>query len=178
MFRANVPLRALGNGYNPPCSKEIHSLLRNSVSWLGLRMMLVARALWAPAVIGAAGAVCDGRGRVLLVRHGYKPGWSLPGGGVERAEPPAQAVLRELAEEVGLSGGSAEFFGIYTRRSGWATNVIILYRITGATVDFRPSWEIRDMIWADPDALPPDATPATRRRLAELQGAAPLSPYW
>ena len=153
-------------------------MLGNSARWLGLRLLITAKALKAPAALGAAGLVSDAAGRVLLVRHSYKAGWCLPVGGVERGEPPAHAVLRELKEEVGLSGGVAAFFGIYTRRAGWATNVVTLYRITGAVIDFHPNWEIRDILWADPDAPPPDATPATLRRLAELKGAAPLSPYW
>ena len=124
------------------------------------------------------GLVIDGQGRVLLVRHSYMTGWSLPGGGVDRGEPPEVAVFRELAEEVGLSGGLAVFSGLYTRRTGWATNVIALYRITGGTVNFRPGWEVRDILWADPAHQPPSGTdPGSLRRLAELKGR-PVSPYW
>jgi len=115
---------------------------------------------------------------VLLARHSYMAGWSLPGGGVDRGESPDAAVLRELGEEIGLAGGVAEFVGLYTRRAGWATNVIMLYRITGAVVNFRPSLEIREIVWADPAQPPQGTSPGTLRRLAELRGAAPLSPYW
>ncbi|GGV18974.1 NUDIX domain-containing protein [Streptomyces spectabilis] len=44
----------------------------------------------------------DADGRVLLVKPTYKPGWDLPGGMAEANEPPHQAALRELREELGL----------------------------------------------------------------------------
>lgn len=56
-------------------------------------------------VIPAAGAVIvDDAGRVLLVRRGHEPSkglWSVPGGKVEAGETPAQAAVREVAEETG-----------------------------------------------------------------------------
>lgn len=39
---------------------------------------------------------------LLLVRSSYKAGWSVPGGGVEPGETPAQAGAREVREEIGL----------------------------------------------------------------------------
>jgi 8-oxo-dGTP pyrophosphatase MutT (NUDIX family) len=113
--------------------------------------------------------VINRNGHVLLVRHSYMPGWSLPGGGVDRGEPPDVAVVRELGEEIGLGGGVIEFSRLYTRHAGWATNVIALYRITGATVNFRPSREVREIYWADP-ANPPLAPP--RARCGDLQNFA------
>lgn len=141
------------------------------------RLFMTVRALWAPTAMGVAGAVMDERGRILLVRHRYNPGWRLPGGGVNRGEPPQDAVLRELAEEVGLSGGECEFFGLYVRKAGWATAVIALYRVGGAQVRFRPNLEIKEICYADPHHPPDGCTPAARKRLKELAGA-PLSPHW
>ncbi|MCX2968481.1 MULTISPECIES: NUDIX hydrolase [Streptomyces] len=51
----------------------------------------------------AAGVLLfDELDRVLLVDPTYKPGWEFPGGVVEPGEPPAQAGVREVAEELGL----------------------------------------------------------------------------
>ncbi|MEV7413961.1 NUDIX domain-containing protein [Streptomyces sp. NPDC089919] len=44
----------------------------------------------------------DDQDRVLLVDPTYKPGWEFPGGIVEDGEAPAQAGVREVAEEVGV----------------------------------------------------------------------------
>jgi 8-oxo-dGTP pyrophosphatase MutT (NUDIX family) len=141
------------------------------------RLFMTARAIWAPTAMGVAGAVYDDQGRILLVKHRYNPGWRLPGGGVGRGEPPQEAVMRELAEEVGLSGGRCEFFGLYVRKAGWATAVIALYRIRGAQLDFRPNLEIKEICYADPHSPPEGCTPAARKRLRELAGAE-LSPHW
>jgi 8-oxo-dGTP pyrophosphatase MutT (NUDIX family) len=135
-------------------------------------------ALWAPTALGASALVLDQDGRVLLVRHSYNPGWRLPGGGAGRGEPPADAVLRELGEEVGLAGGSASFVSLHTKGAGWATMVVALYCVTGARVNFRPNLEIREICFADPRQPPQGTTPATLRRLAEFTGQAPLSLYW
>lgn len=57
--------------------------------------------------IAAYGVVWDNQGRILLARGSQKaidPGWwFLPGGGVEHGEKPHDAVVREFAEETGLS---------------------------------------------------------------------------
>ena len=152
-------------------------MLKNATGRLGLRLLITLKALRSPTALGVTGLVLDAGGRVLLARHSYMAGWSLPGGGVDRGEPPEAALWRELAEEIGLSGGVADFIGLYTRRAGWATNVIVLYRVTAAMIDFKPNREIREIIWADPAHPPPDTSPGTLRRLAELTGV-PRSPFW
>ena len=145
---------------------------------MAFRLFITLRALWAPTAFGVTAAVEDADGRVLLVRHRYTPGWRLPGGGVGRGEPAAVAVLRELAEEVGLAGGVPGFFALYTRKGGWATSVVALYRIRGAAVNFRPNLEISAICYADPRLPPEGCTSATLRRLAELTGAAEPAQHW
>ena len=51
--------------------------------------------------VGSMGVV-EHDGRVLLVRLAYRKWWGLPGGLLQRGEQPAAAVVREVAEEVGL----------------------------------------------------------------------------
>ena len=142
------------------------------------RLMMALRALLSPTVMGVAAAVEGADGRILLVKHRFDPDWRLPGGGVNRGEPAQAAVLRELAEEVGLAGGAAQFFGLYSSPVGWATAVVAFYRVSGGTVNFRPNLEIREICFADPHTPPDGCAPATLRRLKELTGAAAQSPYW
>jgi 8-oxo-dGTP pyrophosphatase MutT (NUDIX family) len=143
-----------------------------------LPWLLAYKALRTPVAFGASGIVEDNAGRILLVRQRYTPGWHFPGGGVERGEPPSEAVIRELQEEVGLeTHGPPALFGLYTRVVG-ITNVVALYRVPDARIAFQPNAEIAGILWADLQAPPADATPATLRRFAELRGEAAPSPYW
>jgi 8-oxo-dGTP diphosphatase len=41
-------------------------------------------------------------GELLFVENSYRRGISLPGGGIERGEPPRLAACRELRQEVGI----------------------------------------------------------------------------
>jgi len=137
-----------------------------------------ARALWTPTDLGVL-ALAEQGGRVVVVRHSYKSGWMLPGGAVKRGEPPADAVIRELKEEIGLTHwATPQLWGVYVRRRGLATNLIIVYRVREAVFVFKPSFEIRAVRLADPAAPPDDTSPATRRRFLELIGEASVAPYW
>ena len=146
---------------------------------LGLMLGLGTKALMSPVAFGVSAIVENGEGRVVLVRQSYMLGLHLPGGGVSAGEPPADAILRELKEEIGLQSSSPpEFVGLYTRQFGFVTNVVALYRVRDARFRFKPNLEIREIALIDPKAPPADVRPGTRRRLAEHIGAAPISPYW
>ena len=64
--------------------------------------------------LGAACAIFDGDGRVLLVRHTYgRLNWELPGGLLEAGESPDETARRELLEETGLQAELERLTGVY-----------------------------------------------------------------
>jgi ADP-ribose pyrophosphatase YjhB (NUDIX family) len=62
----------------------------------------VIRLLTPSYTVGSIGVV-EHDGKVLLVRLSYRNGWGMPGGLLERGEPPVLAVAREAREETGLA---------------------------------------------------------------------------
>ena len=134
-----------------------------------------------PMTLGVRGIAIDGDGRVLLVKHGYIKGWHFPGGGVERGETCEQALAREMAEEACLKVvPPMQLHGLFhninmSPRDHVAVYVTRTFRVTGVR---QPDREILEARFFAPDALPQDATRATRARLSEILHGHPLSPTW
>jgi 8-oxo-dGTP pyrophosphatase MutT (NUDIX family) len=148
-------------------------------SRLAFGALMTAKALWAPVALGVHALIVEPGGKVLLARHSYMRGWSLPGGGVHRGETPVAALLRELSEELGeVRSDPPELVGIFSRPAGWATNVVMLYRLRNAEVAFTPNFEVREILFTDPAAPPQNTASGTRRRLAEHAGKTPPSAEW
>lgn len=53
-------------------------------------------------LIGVTGIFFDENGRVFLVKHTYRGGWSLPGGYIKAGEHPGEGLEREVMEETNL----------------------------------------------------------------------------
>ncbi|MFB4425414.1 NUDIX hydrolase [Streptomyces sp. QL37] len=110
----------------------------------------------------AAYAVCIEDGRVLLARHVRQDGeanWTLPGGGVEHAEDPFDAVIREVAEETGLDAVVERLLGVDSRvipagerrlpGRPALQNVGVFYRVrvTGGRLRPEPNGETAESVW-------------------------------
>ena len=133
-----------------------------------------------PMTLGVRAAAFDEAGRVFLVRHTYIGGWHLPGGGVERGETAPDALAKELMEEGHLTMiepprlASVHF---NQAASGWDHVLFFHCPLVVQARPRLPDREIAEAGFFTLDALPEKVTPATRRRLAELDGSEP-SRYW
>lgn len=94
------------------------------------------------------GIVFDADGRLLLIRRGHEPSaglWSLPGGRVEPGETDAEAVVRELHEETGLTVRPTGLAGTVTR----GRYEIHDYTCTVVTGRLHPGDDADDARWVD-----------------------------
>ncbi len=111
----------------------------------------------------------DGDGRVLLCRlvasEGAAAGaWTLPGGGVEWGEDPADAAIRELAEETGLVGTAERIEIVHSRTfrpavvhgRGPLHAIAIVYRvrIVGGALTHETDGSADRAAWIEPAELP------------------------
>jgi len=144
----------------------------------------MARPIWRMRrgmTLGAQGAVIDEEGRVLLVRHGYRPGWWFPGGGVEWCETIETALARELEEEVGVSlTGPPELHGIFSNNASFAGDHIAVFvvRQFERRGDYWKRGEIAEARMFAREDLPERIDPGTRARIAEIFDGSPLKPLW
>ncbi|UOK69556.1 NUDIX domain-containing protein [Ancylobacter polymorphus] len=130
--------------------------------------------------LGVRAVVRDQDGAFLLLRHTYVPGWHLPGGGVDRGESAADAVVRELFEEAGITVTAApRLHGLLLNHHLGARDHVAVYVIEsfqrGA---WTPNREIAEIGFFPVSALPPDTSPATCRRLAEVLEGRPAAAHW
>jgi 8-oxo-dGTP diphosphatase len=98
------------------------------------------------------GLAYDGDGRLLLIRRANEPGrglWSIPGGRVEPGETDIQAVVREMAEETGLTVAPGDLVG-RVRRGPY---VIADYRCEVTGGELRAGDDASDARWCSADDL-------------------------
>ena len=131
--------------------------------------------------VGVRAVVLNAEGQVFLVKHSYVSGWHLPGGGVEPGETVWEALTRELREEGNIvPTGAPELHGVYFNARASRRDHVLLFVVR----DFRqdtapvPDLEIVAHGFFAPGDLPPDATEATRMRLAEVLDGVEVRAWW
>lgn len=143
---------------------------------LGRRWLRWKRGL----TLGARVAVIDERGRFLMVKQSYAPGWLFPGGGVEYGETCEEAALRELHEEAEVTPVEPlALHGVFSNHQKFPGDHLVVYTLRRFTWNgFTPTREILAADFFEPDELPADTLDSTRRRIEEIRGQRPLSLEW
>lgn len=110
--------------------------------------------------------ITDAQGRVLLLRHRFRPGgaWGIPGGFLQPGEQPEGGLRRELQEEVGLEIAQAEIAFIRTLECYQQVEIIFRCRVHGDAVP--RALEIQQAKWFALADLPAELSADQRGLLA------------
>ena len=104
--------------------------------------------------VTAGAVITDARGRVLLLKHRFRPGagWGMPGGFLERGEQPDAALRRELREEIGLEVVQLKLFTVRSFKKLKQVEIIFLAKAVGETAQL--NYEIEKAAWFFPEEFP------------------------
>lgn len=117
----------------------------------------LARVIWRIGqpkfTAGVVGVVFNEAGQVLLVEHVFHPyaPWGLPGGWIDRGENPAEAVQRELREELELV---VEVGPILVTDISYYNHLDLAYLCYATNTIGHLSRELLAYEWFDTDHLP------------------------
>jgi 8-oxo-dGTP pyrophosphatase MutT (NUDIX family) len=114
-----------------------------------------------PRTFGAHALALTPERKLILVKLRYAAGWRLPGGGRAADERPADAVLRELREEIGMISHGAVRLGCELEQDTDFKHDLASLLVV-EDVRYAPrrwSWEVEAIMEAPLDALPPDMAP-------------------
>jgi 8-oxo-dGTP pyrophosphatase MutT (NUDIX family) len=141
------------------------------MSWADklLRVALTAvhqllKALWflrRPRTFGAHAIALTPERKLILVKLRYAAGWRLPGGGRDPREPPRDAVLRELREEIGMTAhGRVRLAGELEQQPDFKHDLASLLIVEDVRYSPRKwSWEVERIIETPLDRLPGNMAP-------------------
>lgn len=108
--------------------------------------------------------------QILLVKHTYRGGWHLPGGGVHRGEGLDVAAHREADEELGATIHDMRLFGTYTHRVDYKNGYIVTMLSEDFAIGQPKDGEIAEFGFFPFDELPPDTTEGVYNRIVEYEG--------
>lgn len=96
--------------------------------------------------VGADVLFRDETGRTLLVDPRYKPDWDLPGGMAEANEPPLDAAIREVREELGIqyTGGRLLAIDWVAPHGPWDDSLMFIFDGGVITAEQQTDIALRD----------------------------------
>jgi ADP-ribose pyrophosphatase YjhB (NUDIX family) len=146
-----------------------------------MRMVMPYWRLSRGMTLGVRGVILREGREVLLIRHGYQPGWHFPGGGVEWRETLLAALAREVEEESGvIVKGTPALHGLFANFHVSPSDHVAVFIIR----DWEqhrvpaPTFEIQEQRFFALSALPPDISRGTRRRVCEIFEGQPVGQHW
>jgi 8-oxo-dGTP diphosphatase len=116
--------------------------------------------------VSVGAIVTNDEGKVLLLDHVLRPGsgWGVPGGFINHGEQPAEAVKREICEEIGLEIESIELVRVRTIKR----HVEILFRAKAHGEGKIKSLEIKEVRWVSPDEMPEEMSKAQQQLIKQV----------
>jgi 8-oxo-dGTP diphosphatase len=108
--------------------------------------------------VSVTGIVVRDDGRVLIVQRRDNGQWEPPGGVLELGETFEQGVLREVAEETGVTIRVDRLTGAYKNLTRGI--VALVFRCTPVAGEPTPNDEAQHVLWASTDEVRARMTPA------------------
>jgi 8-oxo-dGTP pyrophosphatase MutT (NUDIX family) len=102
----------------------------------------------------------------------------LPDGGIGRNEIPEAAAKREIREELNMDVRDLTFVATYESSAEGKRDSIHLFSAAGEGFPVVNRVELEEARFFSLDALPEKVSPATRRRISEINGERPIDGRW
>ena len=142
--------------------------------WLPLTRRIRTALIWILSpkfTVGVVGLVRDEEGRILLLRHTYRPSspWGLPGGGLKSGEWLEECLQREVKEETGMEIKVERLLSAAAHRDRRLVDIIFSCRpAEGQNLSgFQPNSEIAEARFFALDELPEDL-PKSQKQLIKV----------
>jgi ADP-ribose pyrophosphatase YjhB (NUDIX family) len=137
---------------------ELQAPVRDQI-WRRALMKLVRFSAWSLGAVYTSGAqamLVRPSGEFVMVRPTYRDGWGLVGGFMRPHEQPAQTMLRELKEEVGIDlAALPPLVASYVQHRRRHIEYLYVIPIDDEVVDNATRLELSDVRWCTQNALPP-----------------------
>jgi 8-oxo-dGTP diphosphatase len=101
--------------------------------------------------VSVAAAILDDDGRFLAIRRADNGRWEPPGGVLELDESIEEGLIREVAEETGLTVAPIALTGVYKNMQRGIVALVFRCTIVGHTA--HPPHEVDEIQWLAPDEL-------------------------